>query len=110
MPDRSSYRMQVVDADREQARPSTERIGVERIGRVRLTKYELARVIGTRACQIASNDPPRCDVPAGVSAVQIAQMEMAQQIYPSFEIRRYHADNTWERWTLAELMGGDEEG
>lgn len=88
----------------QEVRLSYERTGFERIGRPRLTKYELARVIGTRACQIANNDPPKCDIPVGSSAVRIAQMELAQKLYPAFEIRRYHADGTWERWTLTELI------
>lgn len=81
-----------------------ERVGDERIGRRRLTKFELARVIGTRACQIASNDPPRVPVEPSASAVRIAQSEIAQGHYPQYEIRRYHPDGTWERWPLSELL------
>lgn len=81
-----------------------ERHGENRIGRRRLTKFELARVIGTRACQIASNDPPRVHVEEGMSAVRIAQCELAQGHFPQYEIRRYHPDGTWERWQLHELL------
>jgi len=80
-----------------------ERLGPARLGMPRLTKFELARVISTRASQLANNDPPRCDVGQETDPVYIAQMEYSKGVLPPYEVRRYHHDGTWERWTLAEL-------
>ena len=81
-----------------------ERIGPARLGVAKLTKYELARIIGTRASQLANNDRPRCDVGGETDPVYIAQIEYSKNALPPYEVRRYHYDGTWERWKLDELL------
>jgi len=76
---------------------------MQRLGRPRLTKYELARLLGTRAAQLAHNDAVRCDVGNETNVVCMAQMELTAGVFPPYEVRRYHPDGTWERWQLREM-------
>lgn len=80
------------------------RVGTHRLGPRRLTKYELARVIGTRACQLSNNDPPRCFVGSEKNSVNIALKELGSRTIPNFIIKRYHPDGTYEEWELQELL------
>ena len=83
--------------------PGEERVGAQRLGRPKLTKYELARLLGTRAAQLSHNDVVRCDVGRETNVVCMAQMELTAGVFPPYEVRRYHPDGTWERWQLREL-------
>lgn len=69
-----------------------------------LTKYEKARVLGTRALQISSGAPITVDV-SGTSEtdpLKIAARELKKGTLPLI-VRRYLPDNTYEDWSLQEL-------
>ena len=69
-----------------------------------MTKYEKARVIGTRAVQISRNSPVLIKLDFNdVDPVRIAEMELAQRKIP-FVIRRYLSDGTFEDWRVSELQ------
>jgi DNA-directed RNA polymerase I, II, and III subunit RPABC2 len=67
-----------------------------------LTKYERARILGTRATQISHNAPVLVDLEGEYDPLAIAEKELRQKVIP-MTIRRYLPDNTYEEWLLSEL-------
>lgn len=68
-----------------------------------LTKYEKARVLGTRALQLSMNAPPMVEVEGETDPLEIAYKELRQKKIP-FIIRRYLPDKSYEDWKLEELI------
>ena len=68
-----------------------------------LTKYEKARVLGTRALQISMNAPVMVDVGTETDPLEIAYKELRDKKIP-FTIRRYLPDGSYEDWALDELL------
>ena len=68
-----------------------------------LTKYERARVIGTRALQISLNAPVMVDLNGETDPLEIAARELRENRVP-FTIRRFLPDGTYEDWGLHELI------
>jgi DNA-directed RNA polymerases I, II, and III subunit RPABC2 len=68
-----------------------------------LTKYERARVIGTRALQISLNAPVMVDLNGETDPLEIAAKELREKRVP-FTIRRFLPDGTYEDWGLHELI------
>ena len=75
----------------------------ERITTRYLTKYERARLLGARALQLSMNAPPLVELRGETDALQIAQRELKERKLP-LVIRRYLPDNSYEDWTLDELI------
>ena len=74
----------------------------ERITTKFMTKYERARILGSRALQISKNAPLMVD-PAGESdPYKLAEMELSEKKIP-FIIRRYLPDGSYEDWKVSEL-------
>lgn len=68
-----------------------------------MTKYERARVLGTRALQISMNAPPLVDLEGETDPLQIAMKEFNQKKIP-LVVRRYLPDGSFEDWTCEELL------
>ena len=68
-----------------------------------LTKYEKARVLGTRALQISMNAPVHIDVQGETDPLKIASMELDQKKLPLI-IRRFLPDGSFEDWAVEELI------
>ncbi|ANB13550.1 DNA-directed RNA polymerase core subunit RPB6 [Sugiyamaella lignohabitans] len=68
-----------------------------------MTKYERARVLGTRALQISMNAPVLVDLEGETDPLQIAMKELAQRKIP-LVIRRYLPDGSYEDWGCDELI------
>ena len=68
-----------------------------------MTKYERARVLGTRALQISMNAPVMVDIAGETDPLKIAMKEMRERKIPMI-IRRYLPDNSYEDWSLDELI------
>lgn len=68
-----------------------------------MTKYERARVLGTRALQISLNAPVLVDIEGETDPLQIAMKELAQRKIP-LVIRRYLPDGSYEDWGCDELI------
>jgi DNA-directed RNA polymerase I, II, and III subunit RPABC2 len=68
-----------------------------------MTKYERARVVGTRALQISMNAPIMVDIEGETDALKIAQKELRLRKIPMI-IRRYLPNNTYEDWSLDDLL------
>ncbi|XP_037949311.1 DNA-directed RNA polymerases I, II, and III subunit RPABC2-like [Teleopsis dalmanni] len=67
-----------------------------------MTKYERARVLGTRALQIAMCAPIMVELEGETDPLQIAMKELKQKKIPII-IRRYLPDHSYEDWSIDEL-------
>ncbi|XP_020288609.1 DNA-directed RNA polymerases I, II, and III subunit RPABC2 [Pseudomyrmex gracilis] len=80
--------------------------GVQKSNRITtkyMTKYERARVLGTRALQIAMCAPVMVELEGETDPLQIAMKELKQRKIPII-IRRYLPDNSYEDWGIDELI------
>jgi DNA-directed RNA polymerase I, II, and III subunit RPABC2 len=68
-----------------------------------MTKYERARVLGTRALQISMNAPVTVEIAGETDPLRIAMKELRERKIPLI-IRRYLPDNSCEDWSLDELI------
>ncbi|XP_055373387.1 DNA-directed RNA polymerases I, II, and III subunit RPABC2 [Condylostylus longicornis] len=68
-----------------------------------MTKYERARVLGTRALQIAMCAPIMVELEGETDPLQIAMKELKQKKIPII-IRRYLPDHSFEDWSIDELI------
>ena len=71
-----------------------------------MTKYERARVLGTRALQISMCAPIMVELENETDPLQIAMKELKARKIPLI-IRRYLPDGSYEDWTIEELIIGD---
>jgi len=68
-----------------------------------LTKYERARLLGTRALQISMNAPVMVDLQGESDPLEIALKELREKKIPLM-VRRYLPDGSWEDWSVEELI------
>lgn len=71
-----------------------------------MTKYERARVLGTRALQIAMCAPVMVELEGETDPLQIAMKELKLRKIPII-IRRYLPDGSFEDWGIDELVISD---
>ena len=67
-----------------------------------MTKYERARILGTRAQQISMNCPIMVDNEGETDPLMIARKELVEKKLP-FIIRRKFPDGSFEDWSIDEL-------
>nr|XP_045604539.1 DNA-directed RNA polymerases I, II, and III subunit RPABC2-like [Procambarus clarkii] len=79
---------------------------LKRITTPYMTKYERARVLGTRALQIAMCAPVMVEIDAESDPLQIAAKELRERKIPII-IRRYLPDGSFEDWGIDELIISD---
>jgi len=68
-----------------------------------MTKYERARILGTRALQLSMNAPCMVDPDGETDPLRIAQKELQQRKIPII-IRRYLPDGSFEDWGINDLI------
>lgn len=68
-----------------------------------MTKYEKARVLGTRALQISMNAPVMVDVDGEIDPLKIAAKELREKKVPMI-VRRYLPDGCYEDWPVHDLI------
>ena len=68
-----------------------------------LTKYERARVLGTRALQIAMCAPVMVELEGLTDPLKIAMKELKARKIPII-IRRFLPDGSYEDWSINELI------
>jgi DNA-directed RNA polymerases I, II, and III subunit RPABC2 len=78
-------------------------VASQRITTKYLTKYERARVLGTRALQISMNAPVMVDLDGETDPLKIAEKELRERKIPII-IRRYLPDGSHEDWAVDELI------
>ncbi|WFC98517.1 subunit common to RNA polymerases I, II, and III [Malassezia yamatoensis] len=84
-----------------EAQPNAERITTPY-----MTKYEKARILGTRALQISMNAPVLVPTEGEIDPLAIAQKELVAKKIPLL-VRRYLPDGSFEDWSVAELITSD---
>lgn len=68
-----------------------------------MTKYERARLLGTRALQISMNAPIMVQVDTGeTDPLQIAMKELREKKIPLI-VRRFLPDGSYEDWSIDEF-------
>lgn len=68
-----------------------------------MTKYEKARILGTRSLQISMNAPVLVDLEGETDPLQIAIKELRAKKIPLI-VRRFMPDGWYEDWTCEELL------
>jgi DNA-directed RNA polymerase I, II, and III subunit RPABC2 len=76
--------------------------GKHRVSRATLTKYERARLIGTRACHLSLGSKPMLKNTEGMSMTEIATLELDNKVIP-INIRRPLPNGKVEIWKITEL-------
>ncbi|KAL7007587.1 subunit common to RNA polymerases I, II, and III [Cystobasidiomycetes sp. EMM_F5] len=76
----------------------------ERMTTPYMTKYERARILGTRALQISMNAPVLVPLePTETDPLEIAMKELAARKIPLI-VRRFLPDGSYEDWHVSELI------
>jgi len=75
----------------------------ERITTPFMTKYERARILGTRALQISMNAPVMVELAGETDPLAIALKELKAEKIPII-VRRYLPDGSYEDWPVSELI------
>jgi DNA-directed RNA polymerase I, II, and III subunit RPABC2 len=97
-------RMEILNEDDLAATQSGMRTDPsKRITTPYMTKYERARVLGTRALQIAMCAPLMVEPDGETDPLQIAMRELKEKKIPMI-IRRYLPDGSYEDWSIDELI------
>ncbi|KAG1169142.1 hypothetical protein G6F70_008669 [Rhizopus microsporus] len=68
-----------------------------------MTKFEKARILGTRALQISMNAPVMVELDGETDALVIAMKELREKKVPLI-VRRFLPDNTYEDWDVKDLI------
>ena len=68
-----------------------------------MTKYERARILGTRALQISMNAPVMVDIGGLTDPLKIAEKELEKKKIPLI-VRRYLPDGFYEDWPINDLI------
>ncbi|CDZ96762.1 dna-directed rna polymerases and iii polypeptide [Phaffia rhodozyma] len=93
--------------DRDQAhstRPGSQsKPNEKRVTSHYMTKYERARILGTRALQISMNAPVLVPLNGESDPLDIAIKELAAKKIP-LVVRRYLPDGSFEDWRVDELI------
>ncbi|PWU88985.1 putative DNA-directed RNA polymerase subunit [Trypanosoma cruzi] len=92
----------VVLSGRAASGSAVRRDGKDRVTAPVLTKYERARILGTRALQISMNAPVLVALEGETDPLIIAQKELREGVIPLI-VRRVLPDNTYEDWRICEL-------
>lgn len=90
--------IEILPSDQGEGQKSTKRVTTPY-----LTKYERARVLGTRALQIAMCAPVMVELEGETDPLLIAMKELKQRKIPII-IRRYMPDQSYEDWGIDELI------
>lgn len=100
---------EVVEIDRPEASGAGKAVDKQdRITTPYMTKYERARVLGTRALQISMNAPVMVELEGETDPLQIALKELLRKKIP-ITVRRYLPDLSYEDWDVDELIIPDEQ-
>jgi len=99
---------EVVDIDAPDGEHGTAVPPSERITTPYMTKFERARILGTRALQISMNAPVMVQIDGETDPLQIALKELRQRKIP-ITVRRFLPDSSYEDWNVDELIIPDEQ-
>ncbi|XP_065561909.1 DNA-directed RNA polymerases I, II, and III subunit RPABC2-like [Artemia franciscana] len=103
LPDDVDQQEEEVGVDILASSEATAQEPSKRITTPYMTKYERARVLGTRALQIAMCAPVMVDIDSETDPLAIAMKELKARKIPLI-IRRYLPDGSYEDWGVDELI------
>mmetsp|Transcript_7072 Transcript_7072/g.31219 ORF Transcript_7072/g.31219 Transcript_7072/m.31219 type:complete len:128 (+) Transcript_7072:4936-5319(+) len=95
-----------VEEDRDEENNDSENRAVPREERTTtryMTKYERARILGTRALQISMGAPILVELEGETDPLVIAQKELREKKIP-ITVRRYLPDGSYEDWNVDDLI------
>eukprot|EP00922_Rhytidocystis_sp_ex-Travisia-forbesii_P009324 GHVS01013589.1.p2 GENE.GHVS01013589.1~~GHVS01013589.1.p2 ORF type:complete len:135 (+),score=34.46 GHVS01013589.1:1451-1855(+) len=97
--------LEIANEEEEEGRDPEQKKASEgpRVTSPYMTKFEKARIIGTRALQISMNAPVTIPLDGEIDPLIIAEKELHQKSIP-FTVRRYLPDGSYEDWDLEELI------
>ena len=99
----------VVEMNRPEDAQQGQAVAMEdRMTSTYMTKYERARILGTRALQISMNAPVMVELEGETDPLQIALKELRQRKIP-ITVRRFLPDMSYEDWNVDELIIPDEQ-
>ncbi|RKP10050.1 RNA polymerase, subunit omega/K/RPB6, partial [Thamnocephalis sphaerospora] len=75
----------------------------DRITTPYMTKYERARILGTRALQLSMNAPVLVELEGETDALMVAHKELVEKKIP-LVIRRFLPDGSYEDWPVEDLI------
>ncbi|EYC33192.1 hypothetical protein RB195_005475 [Necator americanus] len=93
--EQDDHRIDIISAEKGTA--STDRVTTPF-----MTKYERARVLGTRALQIAMGAPVMVELEGETDPLEIARKELKHRRIPII-VRRYLPDGSFEDWSVDQL-------
>ena len=99
---KASVRQTIIESNPENMRQHSRPATGHRTTKY-LTKYERARILGTRALQISHNAPILVNLTDEIDPLQIAERELQARKIPMI-IRRYLPDGTYEDWRVEDLI------
>lgn len=94
----SAMEVDIIDNSQAQTKAISERITTKY-----MTKFERARVLGTRALQISMNAPVMVPLEGETDPLEIARKELRERKIP-ITIRRYLPDGSYEDWPIDDLL------
>ncbi|KAI6232952.1 hypothetical protein M3Y99_00955200 [Aphelenchoides fujianensis] len=96
--DEDGERVDLVEPSQRTAAAPSERVTTQY-----MTKYERARILGTRALQIAMGAPVMVELEGETDPLEVARKELKERKIPII-IRRYLPDGSFEDWGVEELI------
>jgi len=100
--DSDAYEEENKDGGHERRKKREKIPDSERITSRFMTKYEKARILGSRALQISKNAPLMVDPGDESDPYRLAELELSHKKVP-FIVRRYMPDGSYEDWKASDL-------
>ncbi|OMH84013.1 DNA-directed RNA polymerases I, II, and III subunit RPABC2 [Zancudomyces culisetae] len=99
-PEEQEFNTQIVDSELQNDDPKASK---ERVTTPYMTKYERARILGTRALQLSLSAPVMVELEGESDPLEIAAKELREKKIPLI-IRRYLPDGSYEDWRVQDLI------
>lgn len=93
---------EIIEADADNKLEDSS-AAADRVTSPYMTKYERARILGTRALQISRNAPLMLEPGNETDPLTLAEIELREKKIP-FIVRRYLPDGSYEDWKVEELI------
>ncbi|KAL1326900.1 hypothetical protein HN51_037026 [Arachis hypogaea] len=88
--------------DKEREKES-EKLSDEKMKKPQMTKYERAKILGTRALQISMDAPVMVPLNGETDPLEIAIKELREGVLP-FTIRRQFPDGSYKEWNVSDMI------
>ncbi|XLR58586.1 hypothetical protein HN51_012969 [Arachis hypogaea] len=96
------FSVQTSTDDKEREKES-EKLSDEKTKKPQMTKYERAKILGTRALQISMDAPVMVPLNGETDPLEIAIKELREGVLP-FTIRRQFPDGSYKEWNVSDMI------